>query len=43
VLCGTVCCGIVGVSVCWVRERLVWIWGNECVLGVGMFVVGLGE
>ena len=32
-----------GVIVCCVWENLVWIWGSECVLGVGVFVVGLSE
>jgi len=41
VVCGTVCCGLVGVSVCCVWDSLVWVCGSECVLCVGQFVVGL--
>ena len=40
-MCGTVCCGFVGVSVCCVLESLVWVCGRECVLCVGQFVDGL--
>jgi len=31
------------VSVCSVCDSFVWVWGSECVLFVGEFVVGLGE
>jgi len=42
-LCGRVCCGFVGVSVCCVSESLVWVCGSEGLLCLGPFVVGLGE
>jgi len=44
VLCvGQFCVGFRGVSECCVWECLLWIWGIECVLFVGVFGVGLGE
>ena len=40
-VCGTVCCGFGGVSVCYVWGSLVWVWGSESVLCVGQIGVGL--
>jgi len=42
-VCGRVWGAFGGVSLCCVWERLVWVWGSECVLCVGQFGVGLGE
>ena len=38
-MCGTVWCGIVGVSLCCVWDSLEWVCGSECVLCVEQFVV----
>jgi len=40
---GTVWSGFVGVNVCCVCYSLVCVCGNECVLCVGQFGVGLSE
>jgi len=40
-VCGTVCCGFVGVSLCCVWDSLLWFVGSECVLCVGKFGVGM--
>ena len=42
-MCGTVWCGFVGVSVCCVWDRLVWVCGSESVPCVGQFGVCLVE
>ena len=42
-VCGTVWSEFEGVSVCCVSECLEWVWGNEIVLCVGQFGVGLVE
>jgi len=42
-VCGTDCCGFVGVRVCCVWDSLVWVFGSECVLCVGEFGVSLCE
>ena len=30
-------------SLCWVWDRMLWVWGIECLLCVGQFRAGLGE
>ena len=42
-VCGTVCCGFGGVSLCCVWDIFVWVWESECLLCVGQFCVGLVE
>jgi len=42
-VCRTVWCGFVGVSLCCVWYRLVWVWGSDCVLCLVQFGVGLWE
>jgi len=42
-VCGTVCCGFTGGSVCCVWEFLNWFYGSEFVLCVREFVVGFWE
>ena len=42
-MCGTVCCGIGGVSIYCVWDSLVWVCGSDYVLCVRQFGEGLGE
>jgi len=43
IVCGTVWCGFVGMSVCRVWDSLEWVCESECVLCVGQIGVGLWE
>jgi len=41
-VCGREWCGFGGVSLCYVWDSLVCVWGSECVLCVGEIGAGFG-